>query len=30
MLLDNCHMTGLFLPQQHIGMIWAEWALTIP
>ena len=18
-------MTGLFLPQQHIGMIWAEW-----
>jgi 3-polyprenyl-4-hydroxybenzoate decarboxylase len=25
MLLDNRHMTGLFLPQQHIGMIWAEW-----
>jgi 4-hydroxy-3-polyprenylbenzoate decarboxylase len=26
MLLDGRHMTGLFLPQQHIGMIWAEWA----
>ena len=25
MMLDNRHMTGLFLPQQHIGMIWAEW-----
>ncbi|BBX63615.1 UbiD-like decarboxylase [Mycobacterium saskatchewanense] len=25
MLLDNRRMTGLFLPQQHIGMIWAEW-----
>ena len=26
MTIDNRHMTGLFLPQQHIGMIWAEWA----
>ncbi len=25
MTIDNRHMTGLFLPQQHIGMIWAEW-----
>jgi UbiD family decarboxylase len=25
MAIDNRHMTGLFLPQQHIGMIWAEW-----
>ncbi|MEZ0050356.1 UbiD family decarboxylase [Mycobacterium sp. MAA66] len=25
MMLDGRHMTGLFLPQQHIGMIWAEW-----
>jgi UbiD family decarboxylase len=25
MMLDSRHMTGLFLPQQHIGMIWAEW-----
>ncbi|HEY1441305.1 MAG TPA: UbiD family decarboxylase [Mycobacterium sp.] len=25
MMLDNRRMTGLFLPQQHIGMIWAEW-----
>ena len=25
MQLDNRRMTGLFLPQQHIGMIWAEW-----
>ena len=25
MMIDNRHMTGLFLPQQHIGMIWAEW-----
>jgi 4-hydroxy-3-polyprenylbenzoate decarboxylase len=25
MMLDNRHMTGLFLPQQHIGTIWAEW-----
>jgi UbiD family decarboxylase len=25
MMMDNSHMTGLFLPQQHIGMIWAEW-----
>ena len=25
MMLDDRHMTGLFLPQQHIGMIWAEW-----
>jgi UbiD family decarboxylase len=26
MMIDSRHMTGLFLPQQHIGMIWAEWA----
>jgi 4-hydroxy-3-polyprenylbenzoate decarboxylase len=26
MMIDGRHMTGLFLPQQHIGMIWAEWA----
>ena len=25
MMIDNRHMTGLFLPQQHIGMIWGEW-----
>jgi UbiD family decarboxylase len=25
MMIDNRHMTGLFLPQQHIGMIWQEW-----
>jgi UbiD family decarboxylase len=25
MKLDDRHMTGLFLPQQHIGMIWSEW-----
>jgi UbiD family decarboxylase len=25
MMIDNRHMTGLFLLQQHIGMIWAEW-----
>ena len=25
MMLDGRHMTGLVLPQQHIGMIWAEW-----
>ena len=25
MMIDGRHMTGLFLPQQHIGMIWAEW-----
>ena len=25
MTVDDRHMTGLFLPQQHIGMIWAEW-----
>jgi 3-polyprenyl-4-hydroxybenzoate decarboxylase len=25
MMIDNRHMTGLFLPQQHIGMVWAEW-----
>ncbi|HXB89826.1 UbiD family decarboxylase, partial [Mycobacterium sp.] len=25
MMIDGQHMTGLFLPQQHIGMIWAEW-----
>ena len=25
MMMDGRHMTGLFLPQQHIGMIWAEW-----
>jgi len=24
-LLDGRHMTGLVLPQQHIGMIWKEW-----
>ena len=25
MMIDGGHMTGLFLLQQHIGMIWAEW-----
>src|ERR1700739_3084437 len=25
MMIGDRHMTGLFLPQQHIGMIWAEW-----
>jgi 4-hydroxy-3-polyprenylbenzoate decarboxylase len=25
MMIDYNRMTGLFLPQQHIGMIWAEW-----
>lgn len=25
MMLDGRHMTGLVLPQQHIGVIWAEW-----
>jgi UbiD family decarboxylase len=25
MMIDYNHMTGLFLLQQHIGMIWAEW-----
>src|SRR6201987_1147 len=25
MMIDGRRMTGLFLPQQHIGMIWAEW-----
>jgi UbiD family decarboxylase len=25
MMLDGRHMTGLVLPQQHIGMIWKEW-----
>jgi UbiD family decarboxylase len=25
MMIDGRHMTGLFLPQQHIGMIWQEW-----
>ena len=25
MMIDGRHMTGLVLPQQHIGMIWAEW-----
>jgi UbiD family decarboxylase len=25
MMLDSRRMTGLFLPQQHIGMIWQEW-----
>jgi UbiD family decarboxylase len=25
MMIDYSHMTGLFLLQQHIGMIWAEW-----
>jgi UbiD family decarboxylase len=24
-LIDGRHMTGLVLPQQHIGMIWKEW-----
>jgi UbiD family decarboxylase len=26
MMLDGRHMTGLVLPQQHIGMIWNEWS----
>ncbi|CAE6816760.1 UbiD-like decarboxylase [Paraburkholderia aspalathi] len=26
MMLDGRHMTGLVLPQQHIGMVWKEWA----
>jgi UbiD family decarboxylase len=25
MMIDGRHMTGLVLPQQHIGMIWKEW-----
>jgi 4-hydroxy-3-polyprenylbenzoate decarboxylase len=25
MMIDGRRMTGLFLPQQHIGMIWQEW-----
>jgi UbiD family decarboxylase len=25
MMIDARRMTGLFLPQQHIGMIWQEW-----
>jgi 4-hydroxy-3-polyprenylbenzoate decarboxylase len=25
-LLDGKHLTGLFLPFQHLGMIWEEWA----
>ena len=25
MMIDGRHMTGLVLPQQHIGVIWAEW-----
>jgi UbiD family decarboxylase len=25
MMVDGHHMTGLVLPQQHIGMIWTEW-----
>jgi UbiD family decarboxylase len=25
MMLDGRRMTGLVLPQQHIGVIWAEW-----
>jgi len=25
MTIDGRHMTGLVLPQQHIGVIWAEW-----
>jgi UbiD family decarboxylase len=24
-LIDGRHMTGLILPQQHIGMVWKEW-----
>ena len=24
-MLDGHHMTGLVLPQQHIGMVWQEW-----
>ena len=24
-MIDGRHMTGLVLPQQHIGVIWAEW-----
>jgi 4-hydroxy-3-polyprenylbenzoate decarboxylase len=24
-LIDGRHMTGLVLPQQHIGMVWKEW-----
>jgi UbiD family decarboxylase len=26
MMIDARHLTGLVLPQQHIGMIWQEWA----
>jgi UbiD family decarboxylase len=25
MMIDGRHMTGLVLPQQHLGMIWKEW-----
>jgi UbiD family decarboxylase len=25
MMIDGRHMTGLVLPQQHIGVIWQEW-----
>jgi UbiD family decarboxylase len=25
MMIDGRHMTGLVLPQQHIGVIWGEW-----
>jgi 4-hydroxy-3-polyprenylbenzoate decarboxylase len=25
MMLDNHHLTGLVLPQQHLGLIWQEW-----
>ncbi len=25
MMIDGRHMTGLVLPQQHIGMVWKEW-----
>jgi len=25
MMIDNYHLTGLVLPQQHLGMIWQEW-----
>src|SRR6476646_1494523 len=25
MMIDGRHMTGMVLPQQHIGVIWAEW-----
>ncbi|MET8212665.1 UbiD family decarboxylase [Streptomyces sp. NPDC005373] len=25
-MLDGKHLTGLVIPQQHLGMIWGEWA----